>query len=170
VRSQLNARVVRWSPTHFPLGADVEASECERLATEYVVYVEELARIPHTGDQDSHRGEREFAEVKHHIHSGPADVAWSLVLEVLRRAPDERLDAYPAGPLEDLVRRWGVDLVGNIEKEASRDERFRWALGCIWLLVGDLPSSELERVVRASDGRIAPVNDHGISKLIERAT
>jgi hypothetical protein len=51
-----------------------------------------------------------------------------------------------------------------------RDPRFRWALGCIWLLVGDLPSTELERIVQASDGQIMPVNDHGIIKLIERAT
>jgi hypothetical protein len=102
--------------------------------------------------------------------SGPAEAAWELVLEVLRRAPEERLDVYAAGPLEDLVRRWGVDLLEEIEKEASRNERFRWALGCIWLLVGDLPSTELERIVRASDGQIVPMNDHGISKLIDRAT
>jgi hypothetical protein len=148
----------------------VEASERERIAVGYVAYVESLARTRGGDDSDSHVGDREFEEVKHCIHAGPADVAWELVLEVLRRAPDERLDAYAAGPLEDLVRRWGVDLVGEIEVEASRDERFRWALGCIWFLVGDLPSTDLERIVHASDDRITPLNDHGISKLIKRAT
>jgi len=147
----------------------VEDSQRERMATGYVTYVESLARGVQTDNSDIHDGEREFEEVKHRIHAGPADVAWELVLEVLRRAPDERLDVYAAGPLEDLVRRWGVDLVGEIETEASRDERFRWALGCIWLLVGDLPSTKLERIVRASDGQIRPMNDHGISKLIDRA-
>jgi hypothetical protein len=153
-----------------PLGANVEASECERIAAGYVTYVENLARGGQTDEVDIHDGEREFEEVKQRIHAGPSDVAWELVLEVLRRVPDERLEVYAAGPLEDFVRRWGVDLVGEIEKEALRDPRFRWALGCIWLLVGDLPSTELERIVQASDGQIMPVNDHGIIKLIERAT
>jgi hypothetical protein len=153
-----------------PLGANVEASECERIAAGYVTYVEKLASGGQADDLDARDGEREFAEVKQRIHEGPSHVAWELVLEVLRRVPDERLEVYAAGPLEDLVRRWGVDLVGDIEREASRDERFRWALGCIWLLVGDLPSTELERIVHASGGQITPVNDHGISKFIERAT
>jgi hypothetical protein len=154
----------------FPLGANVEASECERIAAGYVTYVEKLASGGQADDLDARDGEREFAEVKQRIHEGPSHVAWELVLEVLRHVPDERLEVYAAGPLEDLVRRWGVDLVGDIEREASRDERFRWALGCIWLLVGDLPSTELERIVHASGGQITPVNDHGISKFIERAT
>jgi hypothetical protein len=153
-----------------PLGANVEASECERIAAGHVTYVEKLASGGQADDLDARDGEREFAEVKQRIHEGPSHVAWELVLEVLRRVPDERLEVYAAGPLEDLVRRWGVDLVGDIEREASRDERFRWALGCIWLLVGDLPSTELERIVHASGGQITPVNDHGISKFIERAT
>jgi hypothetical protein len=153
-----------------PLGANVEASECERIAAGYVTYVEKLASGGQADDLDARDGEREFAEVKQRIHEGPSHVAWELVLEVLRRVPDERLEVYAAGPLEDLVRRWGVDLVGDIEREAARDERFRWALGCIWLLVGDLPSTELERIVHASGGQITPVNDHGISKFIERAT
>jgi hypothetical protein len=148
----------------------VEASECERIAAGYVTYVENLARGDEANHLDTHVGEREFEDVKHRIRAGPAGVAWGLVVEVLRRAPEARLEVYAAGPLEDLVRRWGVDLVAEIEKEASRDARFRWALGCIWLVVGDLPSTELERIVRASGGQFTPVNDHGISKLIERAT
>jgi hypothetical protein len=154
---------------HSPLGASVEASECERIAVGYVTYVENLARGREANESNIHVGEREFEEVKQRIHEGPSQVAWELVLALLRRVPDERLEVYAAGPLEDLVRRWGVDLVGDIEKEASRDERFRWALGCIWLLIGDVPSTELERIVNASGGQITPVNDHGISKLIERA-
>ena len=148
----------------------METSECERIAAGYVTYVENLARAGQANEAQIHDGEREFEELKQCIHAGPSDVAWELVLEVLRRVPDERLEVYAAGPLEDLVRRWGVDLVGKIEKEASRDARFRWALGCIWLLVGDLPSTELERIVHASDSQITPVDDHGIFKLIERTT
>jgi len=147
----------------------VEASEIERIAAGYVRYVESLARTSHTDDAEVHVGESEFAEVKQSIHAGPADVAWALVLEVLRHAPDDRLDVYAAGPLEDLVCRWGVDLVTQIEAEAAHDDRFRRALARIWLLIGDLPSEELARIVHASGDEITPLNDHGIIKLIERA-
>jgi hypothetical protein len=147
----------------------VEAFELERIAAGYVAYVESLARGGHSDDSDAHVGDGEFVQVKHHIQAGPADVAWGLVLEVLRRAPDDRLEVYAAGPLEDLVRRWGVDLVTKIEEEAAQNDRFRGALGCIWLLVGDLPSKELARIVHASGDEITPLNDHGIIKLIERA-
>ena len=58
-----------------PLGGNVEASERERVAAGYVAYVENLARGGQTDDSDIHGGEREFEEVKHRIHAGPADVA-----------------------------------------------------------------------------------------------
>jgi hypothetical protein len=88
------------------------------------------------------------------LHDGPAAAAWELVLEVLRRAPDEELGFFAAGPLEDVVRRFGVELVGRIEAEARRDARFRWALGRIWLSRGVLPDTVLDRVVAASGGEI----------------
>ena len=91
------------------------------------------------------------------VRSGPADRAWELVLEVLRQAPDDDLDTQAAGPLEELVRRRGVALIEQVEREAHRDQRFRWALGCIWLDVGDLPPDILDRVVYASRGAIKPL-------------
>jgi len=37
------------------------------------------------------------------IEHAPADEAWDLVVELLRRAPDAILGNIAAGPLEDLV-------------------------------------------------------------------
>ena len=91
------------------------------------------------------------------IWDGPARTAWHLVLELLRTAPDDELGFYAAGPLEDLVRLHGAEIIGEIEAEARRDSRFRWALGCIWLSHGELPADVLARVVRASGDEIKPL-------------
>ena len=39
----------------------------------------------------------------------------------------------------------------------AADERFRWALGRMWLDADDLPPDLLARVVRASGGEIKPL-------------
>ncbi|HEX8670645.1 MAG TPA: hypothetical protein VF710_02100 [Longimicrobium sp.] len=100
------------------------------------------------------------------IWNGPAQTAWRLVLELLRTAPDDDLGFYAAGPLEDLVRLHGAELIDELEAEARRDSRFRWALGCIWLSHGELPPDVLARVVHASGNQIKPLPpldepDHG---------
>lgn len=91
------------------------------------------------------------------IVSAPASVAWELVRTLLRQADDGELSFHAAGLLEDLVALRGAELIGEIEAEARADERFRWALGCIWLSHGALPNDVLERVVRASGGQIKPL-------------
>lgn len=88
------------------------------------------------------------------VHTAPAEEAWNLVLMLVRRAPDEVLGNVAAGPLEDVVRLHGAALVDWIEGEARRDERFRWALGGVWLSRGILPREAEDRIVRASDGHL----------------
>jgi hypothetical protein len=79
------------------------------------------------------------------------------VRTLLQEAEDDDLGTQAAGPLEDLVRLRGAELIGEIEAEVERDARFRRALGCIWLSHGELPADVLERVVRASGGEIRPL-------------
>ena len=104
------------------------------------------------------------------VFGGPAAEAWPLVLALLRATPDGELDVQAAGPLEDLVRVHGAALVGEVEAEAARDERFRWALGCIWLREGDLPPDVLRRVVAASGGAIKPLPAPDYYELPDHAT
>jgi hypothetical protein len=148
----------------------VESSERERIAIGYIEYVEAISRRDSADLLVPDDAERAHSKLQRVVREGPAQLAWTLVSEVLRRVPDEQLDAYAAGLLEDLVRRWGTELVGVIEDEAERNERFRWALGCIWLLVDDLPSNVLARIVKASDDEIEPFNDYGVTRLFNRGT
>lgn len=56
--------------------------------------------------------------------------------------------------LEDLMKRHGEELVDRIEAEAKRNERFKWALGVVWLMESTLPPNVLRRVYHASGHRL----------------
>jgi hypothetical protein len=91
------------------------------------------------------------------IGDGPLERAWEIVLAVLRAASDDRLAQEAVGCLEPVVQRRGADLLDRIEQEARHDERFRWALGQIWLDTRDMPPEPLRRIVAASGGAIRPL-------------
>lgn len=131
-------------------------ADSDALAAAYVRYSEiHGQRVPEdTPEMDA--DERAYSVVDGAMRTAAPERAWELVLAVLKRAPDDRLDVYAAGPLEELVRHQGTELVSVIEAEAARDERFRWALGCIWLQAKQLPADVLARIVRASGDAIKP--------------
>jgi hypothetical protein len=83
--------------------------------------------------------------------------AWELVLALVEAAEDTNLGYVGAGPLEDLVTRFGPQLIAEIESQARRDPKFRACLGTIWLSKGNLPADILSRVVVASNGQIVPL-------------
>ena len=60
------------------------------------------------------------------------DVAWPLLLEIVRRAPDDALDLIAAGPLEDYVAQHGRRVIGAVEAEAAANPRLRRALAGVW--------------------------------------
>ena len=90
------------------------------------------------------------------LWDGSAEEAWTITTELVRAAPDELLGFIGAGPVEDLVNRFGGELIDWIEGEARRDPRFQDALGAIWLQIGTLPPEIEARIVAASGGRIEP--------------
>jgi hypothetical protein len=142
----------------------------DKLVTGYIEFAEALALgVPEDTPEMDSAGKAYFA-VERLIRNEPAGVAWPLVREILRCVPDDRLDVYAAGPLEDLVRLRGAELVDAIEREAAEDERFRWALGCIWLTIGERPPEIMERIVRASGGKIRPLDASAVGRDRESAT
>ena len=90
------------------------------------------------------------------IDHGSPERAWVLVRAVLQAADDAELAYHAAGPLEDLVRHLATALVDVIEAEAAENERFRWALGQIWMPAKQFPPDVEARLVRASGGAIEP--------------
>ena len=101
--------------------------------------------------------QRAYEIVDAAIRGESAERAWELVVAILRESSDGRLAHHAAGPLEDLVRLRGAELVETIEREARRDHRFRRALGRIWLRSSALPEDVVRRLVVASGGVIDPI-------------
>ncbi len=60
--------------------------------------------------------------------------ALELTLMLLKKAgDDDRVLAYiAAGPLEDLLKRHGIQVIKRIEKEADGDSRLQLALSGVW--------------------------------------
>jgi len=131
----------------------MDAAERDATVQGYIRHNEWLGRAGPEGDAPP-LDENAYLAFREAIWDGPAGVAWELVTTLLRAAPDEELETCAAGPLEDFVRLRAPELIDEIEREAERDPRFRWALGCIWLSHGEMPDDILDRVVRASGGEI----------------
>ena len=140
------------------------------LAAAFVRYSEELARTHGGESPELSASEPAYEAATALLRDGPMADAWALVLEILRQAPDERLDAYAAGPLEDVVLRWAPGLIDLVEAQAEADERFQWALGCVWILHGELPADVQTRLIRASGGEIKPLDAAAAIRHRERAT
>ena len=146
----------------------IPPEEITDLAAGYIRYAEELAQDLSPDSPDITAAERAYDLVEKTVRNGPAERAWGLVVEILRQAPDERLDVYAAGLLEDLVKFRAPEVIEAIEREAAADERFRWALGCIWLLVGEVPQELQERIVRASGGQVRPFDAGPLAAALVR--
>jgi hypothetical protein len=155
-REKRKTRRTRRDPAPEPLTLDSEIGPLDvaTVAEGYARYTRALKSGAAKGLSDDDPDVVADDVFRRVMRGGPAAAAWELVLEVLRRAPDDELGFFAAGPLEDAVKRFGAELIGRIEAEARRDARFRWALGCIWLSRGVLPDTVLDRVVAASGGEI----------------
>ena len=130
------------------------------LVAAYVRYAESLdaQRGRHGHTRADEHDEAAYETIHAVITNGPPQRAWTLVLAILRAVPDDKLGDYAVGSLESLVARWGDVLVDDIEREAARDEHFRWALGVITLTAlgfsrTDAERQALARIVAASGGR-----------------
>ena len=64
--------------------------------------------------------------------TGLPERGWPLLREIIRRAPDRHLDYLGAGPLEDLLRDNGAEIIEAIELEAAHSPKLRLALGGLY--------------------------------------
>ncbi len=109
-----------------------------------------------------------WQEVSEIVHNDPPDVAWDLLLAMIRQAPEDLVDDIAAGPLEDLVTRAGTELIDALETTARREPRVRQALGGIWVSWGAFPEDVMSRLIRASGDRINPLGEKPAGKRRRR--
>jgi hypothetical protein len=79
-----------------------------------------------------------------HLGEGDPHEAWSLLGVLVDLADsDELLADIGAGPLEDVLRAHGAELIDEIERKAAADPRFRRALAHTHVPVADPVSRRL---------------------------
>jgi hypothetical protein len=99
-----------------------------------------------------------WCEVNDLVHEDAAK-AWLAIQTLVRHAPDEEtLGSIGAGPLEDLIRLHPLKFIQPIEKLAQRVERFRFALGCVWLKLEGAPENLVRRYWNASGRELRVVD------------
>ena len=130
----------------------------EDLIRGYFGFTDELRRGVPPDTPEVAALDHAYTALEREVRSGPIDKAWLLVREVLRRAPDDELAQYAVALLELFVSLRREDAVPFIEREAADDERFKWALGRIYL-DADLPADSLRRL-RAASGNIISLPGH----------
>ncbi|MEP7076814.1 MAG: DUF6869 domain-containing protein [Acidobacteriota bacterium] len=61
------------------------------------------------------------------------DLVWQFILEAyLRDLSDKLISLLAAGPLEDLLARFGSDYIDRVETLARKDPKFNHLLGGVW--------------------------------------
>jgi hypothetical protein len=87
-----------------------------------------------------------FAEgwALHDLLEDDPSLAWEAIKVVVTHYTEEDLFSVgrteaqvvvgqlAAGPIEDLLSERGAEFISDIEQEARKDRRFRWALGGVW--------------------------------------
>jgi hypothetical protein len=81
---------------------------------------------------------------------------WTVAIEILDLLGDDEellIASIGAGPLEDLLNRYGADFVDRIIERARQNRRFRVAASCVWPSHID-PAiwQRLQAVVRPANG------------------
>ncbi len=89
------------------------------------------------------------------------DEGWELVCCLVAATTDhEVLGTIGAGPLEDLIRKYGAAVVDRVEAEARRNSDFRYTLGAVWLSLDDLSDELTDRFYWSSDGVLQILERH----------
>jgi hypothetical protein len=98
------------------------AMNIESLAAAYLRY-----------EKKDRTHQRAFDKVWDWVHNDP-EMAWQFTLCAMNRCKDDAQLAYlAAGPLEDLLKKYGPQFIDRIEDEARKSEKMVRALSGVWL-------------------------------------
>ena len=69
------------------------------------------------------------------IYEDESELLWRFILAAYKRElSDKALAVLAAGPLEDLLSKFGPNYINRVEELAAGDEQFNWLLGGVWQL------------------------------------
>jgi hypothetical protein len=122
--------------------------DLDALAQGFIDHVSQ----PHVWDKDMVLRERDNSNTKWAMdkvlditYERPHEL-WDLILEVLRRNPDDYvMSVLAAGPLEDYLVKGGEDAITRVEAQAASDSHFKHLLGGVWR--NDMSESTWARVL-----------------------
>jgi len=81
------------------------------------------------------------------------EAVWKAVLQIMQRQlSDEQIALLAAGPVEDLLAKYGAEFIERIETEAQSSPAFKHLLGGIW--PGRISSEIWIRVEKSRGGEI----------------
>ena len=105
------------------------AAFIERFTREYVWDDDKVLREV--------KGEREdnlwAFEAFNDIACADPDLCWQLILQTLHTPHAESVDeVLAAGPLEDLLAKFGPLVIDRVELKAAEDPKFKSLLGGVW--------------------------------------
>ena len=71
-------------------------------------------------------------------YNGNHELLWEFILRIYQKELSEKVSAnLAAGPLEDLISKYGPIYIDRIEKLAKDDSRFNYLLGGVWQNTSD---------------------------------
>ena len=81
------------------------------------------------------------------------EAVWLAVLRIVQRElTEDQVALLAAGPVEDLLARYGTQFIERIEAEAKRSPAFAHLLGGVWRQ--DMPPGIWQRVEAARGGQV----------------
>lgn len=81
------------------------------------------------------------------VIDGNRERCWKIIGEIKSRdGSDFILSNLAAGPVEDLLSRYGEDVIERVENDAKRDGRLKFLLGLVWK--NNIPDDVWERIQR----------------------
>ena len=120
------------------------------LLDDYLAHYEASKRFG-AGSRQAEAWEWAWDELERLVRNEPAR-ALRVVIALIASAPDDATIAYvAAGPLENLLCYHGNEVIDEVERSASRDERFRRALSGVWARADMLPSIQARVATAVGD-------------------
>jgi hypothetical protein len=89
-----------------------------------------------------------FEEMDRLVRENP-QVAWAVTKLAVEQAPTDKVLAYiAAGPLEDLLKRNGPEIIDELERLARTEDHMRFAVCCVWIDQKFPVSSRVHQLIR----------------------